>query len=115
MWWRTHTNAGNFAPQVAFQNCMLFTKCITKVDGITINEDENLDLIMPKYNLFEYSPNYFDTTDSLWFYSKDYANNFDNDIVNTNAFKSLKGKTKLIRNTAAANVILEGAITAVCY
>ena len=94
---------------------MLFTKCITKIGGITINEDENLDLMMPKYNLFEYSPNDFDTTDSLWFYSKDEANNFDNDIANTNAFKSFKCKTKLIRNTAAANVILEDTITAVCY
>ena len=71
--------------------------------------------MMPKYNLFEYSPNYFDTTDSLWFYSKDEANNFDNDIANTNAFKSFKCKTKLIRNTAAANVILEDTISAVCY
>ena len=94
---------------------MFTTKCITKIGGITINEDENLDLMMPKYNLFEYSPNYFDTTDSLWFYSKDEANNFDNDIANTNAFKSFKCKTKLIRNTAAANVILEDTITAVCY
>ena len=34
------------------------TKCITKVDEITIDYVENLDLVTPMYNLIEYSSNY---------------------------------------------------------
>ena len=86
------------------------TKCIIKIDGTTIDEAEDLDLVMPKYNLLEYSSNYSDTTSSLPFYSKDEVNNFGNVIANTNAFKSFKCKAKLIGSTvAAANEILEDA------
>ena len=61
---------------------------------------------MPMYNFLEYSSNYSDTTGSLWFYFKDEANNYNNIIVNNNAFKSFKYKTKLIGSTSAANRIL---------
>ena len=36
--------------QVAFKNCPPFTKCITKIDGTTIDDAEDLDLVMPFYN-----------------------------------------------------------------
>ena len=42
------------------------------------------------YNLIEYSSNYSETTGSLWFYSKHEAYNFNNNIANTNNFKSFK-------------------------
>ena len=50
----------------------------------TIDDGENLDLVIPMYNLIEYSSNYSKTTRSLWFYSKDEATNFNADIANTN-------------------------------
>ena len=56
---------------------------------------------MPIYNLIEYSSNYSEKTGSLWFYSKDKAINFDNNIENTDKFKSFKYKAKLLGNTAA--------------
>ena len=37
----TVTAAG--AKQVAFRNCALFTKCITKFDGTKIHEAKDLD------------------------------------------------------------------------
>ena len=41
-----------FASQVSFKTCPPFTKCITKIDGTTIDDDnENLDLFWPMYNL----------------------------------------------------------------
>ena len=70
---------------------------------------------MQMYNLLEYSYNYSDTTSTLWFYSKDKANNFNDDIKNTNAFKSFRYKAILLGNTVAqlvpnqANRILENA------
>ena len=51
--------------QVAFKNCAPFTKCITKIDGTTIDGAENLDLVMLMCNLIEYSSNYSETTGSL--------------------------------------------------
>ena len=92
---------GRGITQVAFKNCVLFTKCITKTDGTTIDDAENLDLIMPMYNLIEYSSNYFETTGNLWFYFKDEATNFNANIANNKISKSFKYKAKLLENTAA--------------
>ena len=54
------------------------------------DDAEDLDLVMPVYNLIEYSSNYSGTKRSLWFYSKDGANNFNTDIANDDNFKSKK-------------------------
>ena len=51
----------NLATEVAFQICASFTKCITKIDGTTKDDAEDLDLVMLMYNLLEYSSNYSDT------------------------------------------------------
>ena len=39
--------------QVSFKNCAPFTESITKIDGTTIDDAEDLDLVMPMYNLIE--------------------------------------------------------------
>ena len=39
---------------------------ITKIDGRTIDDAENLHLVMLMYNLIEYSSNYSETTGGLW-------------------------------------------------
>ena len=57
--------------QVSFKNCEPFTKCSTKIDRTTIDDSEDLDLVMPMYNLIEYNSNYFEKTGGLWHYSKD--------------------------------------------
>ena len=64
---------------------------------------------MLKYNLIEYNSKYSETKGRLWFYSKDEATIFNNDIANDNNLKSFKYKAKLIGNTVAegANRILK--------
>ena len=47
------------------------------------------------------SSNYYKTTGSLWFYSKDEATDFNPDIINDNNFKSFKYKAKLLGKTEA--------------
>ena len=103
----TVTAAGT--TQVAFKNCGPFTKCITRIDGTTINDAENLDLLIPMYNLIECNSKCSETTGSLWFYSKDEATNFNAEIENTDDFKSFKYKAKSIENTVEeeANGILK--------
>ena len=58
------------ATQVAFKNYVPFTKCITKIDETTIDDAENLQLVMPMYNLTEYSSNYSKTTKVYGFIQK---------------------------------------------
>ena len=79
----------------SFENCSngpardsfdKFVKCITKNDETTTDDAKDLDLVMPIYNLIEYSS---ETTGSLWFYFKDEATNFNTDITNDDNFKSL--------------------------
>ena len=85
------------AVQVAFENCAPFTKCITKIDETTIDDAEDLDSVMPVYNLIiEYSSNYSERIGSLLFYSKDEATDFNKNIASTDNFKSFKYKAKLL-------------------
>ena len=46
------------ATQVSFKNCAPFIKCITKIDGTTIDNVKDLDIVISMYNLIEYSSNY---------------------------------------------------------
>ena len=60
---------------------MLHLLSVSVTDGTTIDDSEDIDFVMPLYNLLEYSSNYSNTTGSLWFYSKDEVTNFDADIA----------------------------------
>ena len=105
------TTAHHIATWETFKNCAQFTKRIKNVDGTAIDNSEDLDLVMPMYNLRECSSNCSDKTGSLWFYSKDEANNFDADTVNNNAFKFFEYRAELWENTIADrnNPILKNA------
>ena len=107
------------AAQVSFKNSAPFTKCITKIDETTIDDVEDLDLVIPIYNLEKYNSNNSETTESLWFYSKDGTTNFSNNIENSDNFKSFNYQVKLLQNAVAqltpnnANQILKNATVAV--
>ena len=58
------------ATQVSFKNYAPFAKCIVKINGPTIDDAKDLDLVMPMYNLIEYSSNYSEITAISWFYPK---------------------------------------------
>ena len=45
-----YNNAYMFVTQVTFKGCAPFIKCITKIDGPTIADAEDLDLVMLMYN-----------------------------------------------------------------
>ena len=52
---------------VAFENNAPFINCFSKVNGVKIDNAEDLDAVMPMYNLLEYSKNYKKTTwNYLW-------------------------------------------------
>ena len=79
---------------VAFKNNAPFINCISKINGVKIDNAEDLDVVMPMYNLLEYSKNYRKTTGSLWNYYRDQPSN----PLSTNS-ESFKYKTSITGNT----------------
>ena len=63
--------ANNTNKKVLFKNCALFTNCISEINNTQIDNAKDIDIVMPMYNLIEYSDNYAKTTGSLWQYCKD--------------------------------------------
>ena len=53
--------AHNIPTLAAFKKCAPLTKFIAKIDGTTIDNAENLDLVIPMSNLMKYSSNYSKT------------------------------------------------------
>ena len=43
---------------MVFKNNTPFINCISKINGIKIDNAEDLDVVIPMYNLLEYSKNY---------------------------------------------------------
>ena len=43
---------------LAFKNNAPFINCISKINGVQIDNAEDLDVVMPMYNLIEYSKKY---------------------------------------------------------
>ena len=97
-------NADERDKGVTFKNCAPFTKCISTINNADI--DNALDIVMPVYNLIEYSDNYSKTSGSLWKYYKDDPN--DN-LANSKSFKSkvkITGKIPAADNTKDVEIIV---------
>ena len=103
------TNANNRRnKKPAYTNNAPFRSCISKINNTLIDNAEDLDIVMPMYNLLEYSDNYSMTSGSLWNYYRDELNYDENEndanenMVNnnkTNTSKSFKYRAKIIGNT----------------
>ena len=60
---------------LAFKNNAPFINCISKINGVKIDNAEDLDVVIPMYDLLEYSKNCRKTTGSLWNYYRDEPSN----------------------------------------
>ena len=69
---------------VTFKNCAPFVKCISRINNTEIDNAKDIDIVMPMYNLIEYSDNYSKTSGSLWQYYKDDPNNNITDLNHLN-------------------------------
>ena len=67
----TDPNDANYDKKLAFKNNAPFTSCISKINNTLFDNAEDLDIVMPMYNLLEYSKNYRKTTGGLWNYYRD--------------------------------------------
>ena len=91
---------------VIFKNCGPFTNCISRVNNTDIDNAQDIDIVMPMYNLIEYSDNYSKTSESLWQYYKDDPN--DN-IADSKSFQfkvKITGKTPDDGNTKDVEIIV---------
>ena len=71
-----------------------FISCISKINCVLIENAEDLDAVMPMYNLLEYNKNYSNIFGSLWNYYRDELTDEANDnngpnknIINSKSFK----------------------------
>ena len=77
--------------------------CISKINSVLVENAEDLDILMPMYNLLKYSKNYSKTPASLWNYYRDELTDETNDnngpnknVINSKSFKykaSITGST----------------------
>ena len=70
----TDPNNINYDKKFAFENNAPFNSCISKINNTLIDNAEDLDIVIPMYNLLEYSKNYRKTTGSFWNYYRDEPN-----------------------------------------
>ena len=88
-----------------------FVSCITRINGELIEDADDLDIVMPMYNLLQYSKNYRKTIGSLYNYYRDELTNDGNDnfnnrnVVNSNTFKY---KNKITGNTYNVDATAQG-------
>ena len=100
------TDGGNDSTRAAFKNCAPFTKCLTHINDEHVDNADNLDIVIPMYNLNEYSDNYSDTSGSLWQFKRDEspataAGNPGN-VFTTNSTSS-KYKSSFVGESTAVN------------
>ena len=58
-------NTDAYDKNLAFKNNAPFISCISKINNTLIDNAEDLDIVMLRYSLLEYSKNYRKTTGSL--------------------------------------------------
>ena len=95
--------ANNTNKKVIFKNCAPFTNCISEINNRQIDNAKDIDIVMPMYNLIQYSDNYAKTTGSLWQYCEDIpALNANDDIIifaDGNTTDSFNFKVKITGRT----------------
>ena len=95
--------ANNTNKKAIFKNCAPFTNCISEINNTQIDNAKDIDIVMPIYNLIEYSDNYAKTTGSLWKYCKDIpALNANDQVIifaEGNLTDSFNFKTKITSRT----------------
>ena len=79
---------------LAFKNNAPLINCISKINGVKIDKAEDLDVVMPMYNLLEYSKNYRKKAGSLWnYYRNEPSNPLPSDSESFKCKVSITGKT----------------------
>ena len=96
-----------------FKNNAPFIDCITNINGTKIDNAEDLDVVMPMYNLLKYSKNYRKITGSLWNCCRDEPNsstdnnNITHSILNSESFDY---KANFMENGVTQNNLIKNDV-----
>ena len=93
---------------IILKNNAPFVSCITRINGELIEDADDLDIVMPKYNLLEYSKNYRKTIGSLYNYYRDEIAGNDNNNDNTVNSNTFRYKNKITGNTYNVDADAQG-------
>ena len=88
---------------IIFKNCATLINCKSEINNIEIDNPKHIDIVMPMYNLTEYSDNYSKTSGSLCQYKYEINDNLTDS-------KLCKSKMKITGNTAAHGNTKDGEI-----
>ena len=61
----------NNRKNILIKNCASFTDWINEINNTQTDDAKYTDIVVPMYNLIEYSDNYYKTSGSLWHYYRD--------------------------------------------
>ena len=115
----TGAAANNTNKKVMFKNRAPFTICISKINNTQIDNAEYIDMVLPMYNLIEYSDNYSKTSVSLWQYCKEIPAVYDNgniiDFNGANGTDSFNFETKITGQTNNDGIINVEIMVALKY
>ena len=102
----TNPNDNAYDKKLALRNNAPFFSYISKISNALIDNAEDLDIVMPIYNLLEYSKNYRKTTGSLFNYYRDEPNSGAEGNINYSIkdSKSFDYKTSITRKLESNNV-----------
>ena len=64
-------DASNTNKKVIFKNCAPITNCISEINNTQVDNAKGIAIVVPVYNLIEYTNNYSKISGSLWQYCKD--------------------------------------------
>ena len=93
----------NANTRLALKNCAPFTKCNLEINDEHVSTAENLDIVMPMYNLIEYLDNYQDSSATLYQYKRDEPPAILANNLATNNSSSFKYKVDLLGNPVVVN------------
>ena len=112
-------NNANFDRRLTLKNNAPFISCVSKINVELVENAEDLDIVMPIYNLLEYSKNYEKTSGSLFNYYRDEPNEAeianDNGAINISIrnSKSFDYKTEITGSLDAGEDEKEDVIIAI--
>ena len=93
------TAVPNNRKNIIIKTCAAFTECINEISNTQIDNAKDIDIVIPMYNLIEYSDNYSKTSVTLWQFYRDEPflniNCVIGDFLAVNNSASFKFKTKI--------------------
>ena len=108
------SNDANYDRKLALKNNAPFFSSIVKIDSKLVEDAQDLDILMPMYNLLYYSKNYRKTAGSFWNYCIDEPNSGYNNNARDRIFYPIKDsesfnyKTKFVGKLPINEDDLEG-------